>query len=62
MTLLGDINSLRELGGARRLIEDEVRNRLAGYGGQKRVGERMDYSPTAKSVTSQQFANRFRQR
>ena len=31
MTLLGYFNSLRELGGARRLIEDEVRNRLAGY-------------------------------
>ena len=39
MTLLGYFNSLRELGGARRLIEDEVRNRLAGYGGRKRVGE-----------------------
>ena len=30
MTLFGYYNSLRELGGARRLIEDEVRNRLAG--------------------------------
>lgn len=39
MTLLGYFNSLRELGGARRLIEDEVRNRVAGYGARKRVGE-----------------------
>ncbi len=39
MTLLGYFNSLRELGGARRLIEDEVRNRTAGYGNRKRVGE-----------------------
>ena len=39
MTLLGYFNSLRELGGARRLIEDEVRNRLAGYGTRKRLGE-----------------------
>ena len=31
MTLLGYFNSLRELGGARRFIEDEIRNRLAGY-------------------------------
>jgi hypothetical protein len=31
MTLLGYYNSLRELGGARRLIEDEIRNRLVGY-------------------------------
>ena len=39
MTLLGYFNSLRELGGARRLIEDEVGNRLVGYGSRKRVGE-----------------------
>jgi hypothetical protein len=53
MTLLGYFNSLRELGGARRLIEDEVRNRLAGYGNRKRVGEasgvfvsrEIDYEP-----------------
>jgi hypothetical protein len=39
MTLVGYFNSLRELGGARRLIEDEVRNRLAGYSTRKRIGE-----------------------
>jgi hypothetical protein len=39
MTLLGYFNSLRELGGARRLVEDEVGNRLVGYAGRKRVGE-----------------------
>jgi hypothetical protein len=39
MTLLGYYNSLRELGGARRLIEDEIRNRLVGYSNRKRVGE-----------------------
>ena len=39
MTLIGYFNSLRELGGARRLIEDEVRNRLAGYATRKRVGD-----------------------
>jgi hypothetical protein len=39
MTLLGYFNSLRELGGARRLIEDEVNNRLAGYSSRTRVGE-----------------------
>lgn len=39
MTLLGYFNNLRELGGARRLIEDEVNNRLAGYGSRRRVGE-----------------------
>jgi hypothetical protein len=31
MTLLGYFNSLRELGGCRRVIEDEINNRLKGY-------------------------------
>jgi hypothetical protein len=39
MTLLGYFNSLRELGGARRLIEDEVRTQLTGRSARKRVGE-----------------------
>jgi hypothetical protein len=39
MTLLGYFNSLRELGGSRRIVEDEVSNRLFGYSGRKRVGE-----------------------
>ncbi len=39
MTLVGYFNSLRELGGARRLIEDEVRARVDGYATRKRVGE-----------------------
>ena len=53
MTLVGYFNSLRELGGARRLIEDEVRNRLAGYATRIRVGDseglyenrQIDYEP-----------------
>ena len=64
MTLLGYFNSLRELGGARRLIEDEVRNRLAGYANRKRVGEteglfenrQIDYEPvelTSRVSTAQ---------
>ena len=64
MTVLGYFNSLRELGGARRLIEDEVRNRLAGYSTRKRVGEpeglfknrEIDYEPlelTSRINTSQ---------
>ena len=31
MTLLGYFNSLRELGGSRRIVEDEVSTRLTGY-------------------------------
>jgi len=47
MTLLGYFNSLRELGGCRRIIEDEVTNRLTGYATRRRVGE-----------TDSAFANR----
>jgi Helicase conserved C-terminal domain len=39
MTLVGYFNSLRELGGSRRIVEDEVRSRLEGYGKRLRVGE-----------------------
>jgi hypothetical protein len=39
MTLLGYFNALRELGGARRLIEDEVRSRLLEYQSRRRIGE-----------------------
>ncbi len=39
MTLLGYFGSLRELGGSRRIVEDEVWTRLSGYGERKRVGE-----------------------
>lgn len=37
MTLLGYFNSLRELGGSRRIIEDEVRTRLQQYDRRKRI-------------------------
>jgi hypothetical protein len=37
MTLLGYFNSLRELGGSRRIIEDEVRTRLQQYDRRKRL-------------------------
>jgi hypothetical protein len=39
MTLLGYFNALRELGGSRRIVEDEVGARLVRYGERKRVGE-----------------------
>ncbi|MBD3237763.1 MAG: helicase, partial [Candidatus Eisenbacteria bacterium] len=39
MTVLGYFNSLRELGGARRILEEEVQNTVKGYGRRKRVGE-----------------------
>ncbi len=39
MTVLGYFNSLRELGGARRILEEEVQNTVKSYGQRKRVGE-----------------------
>ena len=39
MTLVGYFNALRELGGARRIIDDEVRNKLLDYSSRKRRGE-----------------------
>ena len=39
MTVLGYFNSLRELGGARRIVEDEVSSALMRYGSRKRIGE-----------------------
>jgi len=39
MTVLGYFNSLRELGGARRILEEEVRNTIKAYGGRRRIGE-----------------------
>jgi hypothetical protein len=40
MTVLGYFNALRELGGARRILEEEVQNTLKSYGSRRRVGER----------------------
>lgn len=37
MTLLGYFNSLRELGGSRRIVEDEVTTRLSQYARRRRV-------------------------
>jgi hypothetical protein len=39
MTLVGYFNSLRELGGCRRIAEDEVTSRLKDYGSRLRQGE-----------------------
>ena len=39
MTTVAYFNALRELGSARRLVEDEVRSRLLSYAQHKRIGE-----------------------
>jgi hypothetical protein len=40
MTVMGYFNSLRELGGARRILEEEVQNTLKEYGQRRRIGEK----------------------
>jgi hypothetical protein len=42
MTLLGYFNALKELGGARRIIEDEVQSRLRKYSERRRIGEKRE--------------------
>jgi len=39
MSVLGYFNSLRELGGARRILEEEVQNTVRAYGSRMRIGE-----------------------
>jgi helicase-like protein len=39
MTVLGYFNALRELGGARRILEEEVQNTIKAYGARRRIGE-----------------------
>ena len=43
MTVLAYFNSLRELGGARRIVEEEVQNTLRGYGARLRLGQERRY-------------------
>lgn len=38
MTVLGYFNSLRELGGARRILEEQIRNTVKGIGSHRRLG------------------------
>ena len=40
MSLIGYFNSLRELGGGRRILEEEVQSTIRGYGAKKRFGEK----------------------
>lgn len=39
MTLVGYFNALRELGGSRRIVEDEVKSRVSVHGAHRRVGQ-----------------------
>lgn len=52
MTLLGYFGSLRELGGSRRIIEDEVYNRLKDYGQRRQRLDPVDGLFTDRSINS----------
>ena len=51
MTVLGYFNSLRELGGARRILEEQVQNTVKSYGIRKRVGEERGLFQDRKSFS-----------
>jgi len=51
MTVLGYFNSLRELGGARRVIEEQVQNTLKKYGGRIRIGAQQGIFNNRKSFS-----------
>jgi hypothetical protein len=51
MTVLGYFNSLRELGGARRILEEEVQNTIKAYGTRKRIGEERGLFQDRKSFS-----------
>ena len=52
MTLLGYFNSLRELGGSRRIVEDEVTSRLTGLRAAASASSQKDgHSPIGRSPT-----------
>lgn len=51
MTVLGYFNSLRELGGGRRILEEEVQNTVKGYGNRRRFGEMRSMFADRKSFS-----------
>ena len=51
MTVLGHFNSLRELGGARRILEEEVQNTIKAYGARKRIGEERGFFQDRKNFS-----------
>jgi len=64
MTLVGYFNSLRELGGSRRIVEDEVASRVSAYSAQKRSSDGdstyadRDIAREVVELTSRESTNR----
>lgn len=51
MTVLGYFNSLRELGGARRILEEEVQSTIKQYGARRRIDEERGLFADRKSFS-----------
>jgi hypothetical protein len=49
MTTLGYFNSLRELGGARRIIEEQIQNTIKEYGRRLRIGDEQGFFQSRKT-------------
>jgi hypothetical protein len=58
MTVVGYFISLRELGGARRILEEEVQNTIKAYGARKRIGEEPGF-PGRKNFRSTELIRAF---
>jgi len=56
MTLVGYFNSLRELGGSRRIVEDEVASRVSDYGTRRRVNDVANVSSFASRVITREVS------
>jgi hypothetical protein len=56
MTALCYFNALRELGGARRIVEDEVRDRAARYGTQRQRVDPKDSPFADREITPRLLA------
>lgn len=51
MTVVGYFNSLKELGGCRRILEEQVQNTIRQYGSRKRVGQKQGSFQSRKSFS-----------
>ena len=57
MTALCYFNALRELGGARRIVEDEVRDRAARYGSERRARRAADRAPSTTAGSGSRWSS-----
>jgi hypothetical protein len=51
MTIVGYFNSLRELGGARRILEEQIQTTIKGYGTRRRINEEQGLFQSRKTFS-----------